>query len=131
MVTFLDDQRAVYGVEPICSVLPIAPSTYFEQKAREVDPRRLPGRLARERELRLEIERVWKENQSVYGARKVWKRLRREGFEGARCTVERLMAEMGPIRIRPFPSLARMPLIGTSSYPQDWRDLLQDFQRAL
>jgi transposase InsO family protein len=95
MVEFIDDQREAYGVEPICRVLPIAPSTYFEQKARQVDPRRLPRRLARDRELCAEIERVWKENQSVYGARKVWKQLRREGVEVARCTVERLMAQMG------------------------------------
>jgi len=95
MVSFIDEQREAYGVEPICRVLPIAPSVYFEHKAREADPRRLPPRLARDRELRIEIERVWKENQSVYGARKVWKQLKREGFEVARCTVERLMAEMG------------------------------------
>jgi transposase InsO family protein len=95
MVSFIDDHREAYGVEPICSVLPIAPSVYYEQRAREADPRRLPPRLARDRELRIEIERVWKENQSVYGARKVWKQLKREGFEVARCTVERLMAQMG------------------------------------
>jgi transposase InsO family protein len=95
MVEFLDEHRETYGVEPICSVLPIAPSTYHEQKAREANPARLPKRLARDRELRVEIERVWKENQSVYGARKVWKQLKREGLEVARCTVERLMAAMG------------------------------------
>jgi transposase InsO family protein len=76
-------------------VLPIAPSTYYEQKARDADPCRLPARLVRDTEPRVEIERVWKENQSVYGARKVWKQLKREGFEVARCTVERLMAAMG------------------------------------
>jgi transposase InsO family protein len=95
MVSFIDDHREAYGVEPICSVLPIAPSVYYEQKAREADPRRLPQRLLRERELRVEIERVWKENQSVYGARKVWKQMKREGFDVARCTVERLMTQMG------------------------------------
>jgi transposase InsO family protein len=95
MVSFIDDHRDAYGVEPICSVLPIAPSVYYEQKAREADPRRLPKRLARDVELRVEIERVWKENQSVYGARKVWKQMKREGIEVARCTVERLMAAMG------------------------------------
>jgi len=95
MVSFIDDQREAYGVEPICRVLPIAPSVYYEQKARRADPLRLPARLARDGELRVEIERVWKENQSVYGARKVWKQLKREGFVVARCTVERLMAEMG------------------------------------
>jgi transposase InsO family protein len=95
MAQFIDDHREAYGVEPICRVLPIAPSVYVEQKAREADPRRLPKRLARERELRVEIERVWKENQAVYWARKVWKQLKREGIEVARCTVERLMAAMG------------------------------------
>jgi transposase InsO family protein len=95
MVSFIDDQREAYGVEPICRVLPIAPSVYYEQKARQADPLRLPARLARDLELRVEIERVWKENQSVYGARKVWKQLKREGFVVARCTVERLMAQMG------------------------------------
>ncbi|TFG94006.1 MAG: IS3 family transposase [Myxococcales bacterium] len=95
MVSFIDDHREAYGVEPICRVLPIAPSVYYEQKARQADPLRLPARLARDGELRVEIERVWKENQSVYGARKVWKQLKREGFTVARCTVERLMAQMG------------------------------------
>jgi transposase InsO family protein len=95
MVRFIDDHREAYGVEPICRVLPIAPSLYYEQKARQADPRRLPKRLARECELRVEIERVWKENQSVYGARKVWKQMKREGVDVARCTVERLMAGMG------------------------------------
>jgi transposase InsO family protein len=95
MVTFIDDHREVYGVEPICRVLPIAPSTYYEQKAWEVDPSRLPARAVRDWELREEIERVWKENRSVYGARKVWLQLKREGFCVARCTVERLMRKMG------------------------------------
>jgi transposase InsO family protein len=95
MVSFIDDHREVYGVEPICRVVPIAPSTYFEQKARQVDPGRLPKRRVRERELCVEIERVWKENRSVYGARKVWLQMKREGFAVARCTVERLMARMG------------------------------------
>jgi len=95
MVAFLDEPREAYGVEPICSVLPIAPSTYYEQKARQVDPSRLPERLVRDIELREEVERVWKENRSVYGARKVWIQLQREGVDVARCTVERLMRQMG------------------------------------
>jgi transposase InsO family protein len=95
MVTFIDDHREEYGVEPICSVLPIAPSTYYEQKARQVDPSRLPGRIVRDVALREEIERVWKGNRSVYGARKVWLQMKREGFDVARCTVERLMSQMG------------------------------------
>jgi len=95
MVAFIDDHREAYGVEPICSVLPIAPSSYYEQKARQSDPSLLPERLVRDLVLREEIERVWKENRSVYGARKVWLQLKREGFEVARCTVERLMRQMG------------------------------------
>jgi putative transposase len=95
MVSFIDDYRETYGVEPICRVLPIAPSTYYEQRARQVDASRLPFRLVRDAELREEIERVWKANRAVYGARKVWLQLKREGFAIARCTVERLMAQMG------------------------------------
>jgi transposase InsO family protein len=95
MVAFIDEYREVYGVEPICRVLPIAPSTYSAQKARAMDPSRLPARVVRDATLRDEIERVWKENRSLYGARKVWRQLTREGFDVARCTVERLMAEMG------------------------------------
>jgi len=94
-VTFLDDHRDVYGVESICSVLPIAPSTYYEQKARQADPDRLPARAKWDRVLSEEIVRVWKENFGVYGAVKVWKQLIREGFAAARCTVERLMRKLG------------------------------------
>ena len=95
MVTFIDEHRDEHGVEPICEQLPIAPSTYHEQKAREVDPSRLPARAVRDVALREEIERVWKENFGVYGARKVWRQLIREEIDVARCTVERLMREMG------------------------------------
>jgi putative transposase len=95
MVSFIDAHRDEYGVEPICAQLPIAPSTYYEQKAREADASRLPARAQRDAKLREEIERVWKENQSVYGARKVWLQLHREGLPTARCTVERLMRGLG------------------------------------
>jgi putative transposase len=95
MVAFIDEQRNAHGVEPICKQLPIAPSTYYEHKAREVDPARLPRRAKRDEELRAEINRVWKANLSVYGAKKVWRQLRREKIETARCTVERLMRQMG------------------------------------
>jgi transposase InsO family protein len=95
MVEFIDDYREEYGVEPICRVLPIAPSTYHEQKAREAGTSRLPARAIRDGDLRDEIERVWKQNRSVYGARKVWLQLKREGYSVARCTVERLMRQMG------------------------------------
>jgi putative transposase len=95
MVSFIDEHREEHGVEPICEVLPIAPSTYHERKAREADPSRLPARAVRDVELRDEIERVWKENFGVYGVRKVWRQLVREGICVARCTVARLMRQMG------------------------------------
>jgi transposase InsO family protein len=95
MITFIDDHREEYGVEPICRVLPIAPSIYYEHKARQADPSRLPQRAVRDADLREEIERVWKENKTVYGAYKVWRQLNREEISVARCTVERLMSQMG------------------------------------
>ena len=95
MVTFIDQYRDVYGVEPICAVLPIAPSTYFLRKAQQQDPEQLSARARRDDELRAAIRRVWNENDHAYGPRKVWKQLRREGTHVARCTVERLMREMG------------------------------------
>ena len=95
MVSFIDDNQGFYGVEPICRVLPIAPSTYYEHKACLADPARLSERARRDAVLRQEIMRVWKANRAVYGARKVWRQLGREGVEIARCTVERLMREMG------------------------------------
>lgn len=95
MVTFIDAHRAQYGVEPICAVLPIAPSTYYEHQARRRDPARLSARVQREDRLRPAIARVWRENRKLYGAVKVWKALHREGEPVARCTVERLMRQQG------------------------------------
>lgn len=95
MTAFIDTHRGAYGVEPICSMLPIAPSTYYEQKARQTDPSRLPERIKQDNILEKQIRRVWKENHQVYGARKVWLQLQREGLPVARCTVERLMRRMG------------------------------------
>jgi len=95
MAAYIDAHRDGYGVEPICAVLPIAPSTYFEHKARERDPSRLSARAQRDAVLREDIRRVWEENFRVYGVRKVWRQLGREGIEVARCTVERLMRDMG------------------------------------
>ena len=94
MVAFIDQHREGLGVEPICKQLPIAPSTYYEHKARAADPGRLPARVKRDRTLSPEVYRVWKENYQVYGARKVWRQLKREGQEVARCTVERLMRQL-------------------------------------
>jgi transposase InsO family protein len=95
MVSFIDEHRAQYGVEPICQQLPIAPSVYYEAKARQADPCLLPARSRRDAELVGEIERVYKANFRVYGARKVWRQLGRENVVAARCTVERLMRRMG------------------------------------
>ena len=92
---FIDAHRQAHGVEPICAELPIAPSTYYEHKARQADPSRLPPRRQRDAILRSDIRRVWEANFQVYGARKVWRQLSREGIEVARCTVERLMRAMG------------------------------------
>ena len=94
MKTFIDAHRDAYGVEPICRVLPIAPSTYYEHAARRLDPGRLPPRARRDARLSIEIRRIFNENFGVYGVRKVWRQMRREGFEVARCTVSRLMRSM-------------------------------------
>jgi putative transposase len=95
MVRFIDDHRETYGVEPICAVLPIAPSTYFLRKALQQDAAKQPARARRDDELRALIQRVHAENFGVYGPRKVWRQLRREGHIVARCTVERLMRDLG------------------------------------
>lgn len=94
-MSFIDDHRNDYGVEPICKQLPIAPSTYYEHKSREITPERAPARVQRDATLQPEIQRVWEENFQVYGARKVWLQLNREAWEVARCTVERIMRDMG------------------------------------
>jgi transposase InsO family protein len=95
MVSFIDTHREAYGVEPICQELPIAPSTYYDSKAREAGRRPVPARTRRDAELRAEIGRVWEENFEVYGVRKVWRALHRQGVTVARCTVARLMGELG------------------------------------
>ena len=95
MIGFIDDHRGAYGVEPICKVLPIAPSTYHDHAAKRVDATKLSARAKRDQVLRLEISRVFAENFEVYGARKVWRQLVREGLPVARCTVERLMVDLG------------------------------------
>ena len=95
MIAFIDAHRAEYGVESICEQLPIAPSRYYEHKSRQADPSRLPPRVQRDAELSGSIRRVWEENFRVYGARKVWRQLQREGIPAARCTVERLMRRDG------------------------------------
>jgi len=95
MIDFIDQHRAIHGVEPICRVLPIAPSSYHAHTARRADPGKLPARLKRDAALKVEIRRVYEENFQVYGARKIWRQLGREGNAVARCTVARLMRTMG------------------------------------
>jgi putative transposase len=90
MMRYIEANKERHGVEPICSVLPIAPSTYYVTKTRPPSTRK-----QRDEKLKAEIARVHAINFGVYGARKVWHQLRREGIEVARCTVERLMREMG------------------------------------
>ena len=91
MTSFVDENRADFGVEPICAELPIAPSVYYEHKRRDREPERCSARSRRDAALCTEIRRVWESNFGVYGARKVWRQLQREGVGVARCTVERLM----------------------------------------
>lgn len=90
MIAYIDGHRARFGVEPICDTLQFAPSTYYAAKRRPPSQRHL-----RDEALKPEIERVHEENFSVYGARKVWRQLHREGHQVARCTVERLMGDLG------------------------------------
>ena len=95
MVRFIDDHWVEYGVEPICEVLPIAPSTYYRHKLLEANPSLRSARAQRDAVLKVEIRRVWDANLAVYGAEKVYKQLNREGIRVARCTVERLMGGLG------------------------------------
>ena len=95
MIAFIDDHRAAYGVEPICRVLPIAPSTYHAHVAQRADAAKASPRVRQDLVLMAQIRRVHEANFGVYGARKVWRQLGREDVVVARCTVERLMRRMG------------------------------------
>ena len=95
MIAFIDRHKDRFGVEPLCAQLPISASTYYEHKAREGDCSRHPPRWHRDQGLKPEIRRVWDENLRVYGVHKVWKQLNREEIPTARCTVGRLMKELG------------------------------------
>jgi len=95
MVSFIDEHRDEYGVEPIFEQLPIAPSTFYDHQAKRIDPERRSDRAKRDDALCLDIQRVWEDNFRVYGARKVWLQLNREDIPVARCTVERLMQRLG------------------------------------
>ena len=95
MTRFIDEHRGVYGVESICKQLPIAPSTYHRHAARQADPAKRPARAQRDEVLCAQMRRAWEENFEVYGARKLWRELRRQQVDVARCTVERLMRRLG------------------------------------
>ena len=95
MIAFIDAHRATYGVEPICRVLPIAPSTYHAHAAKRADPGKLSVRARRDAALQADIRRVWEANFQVYGVRKVWRQFRREAIAAPRCQVARLMKQMG------------------------------------
>lgn len=95
MISFIDEHRSVFGVEPICRLLPIAPSTYYENVAKRLDVDRLSVRARSDIALKIEIRRIFEANFRVYGVRKVWRQLKQEGFDVARCAVARLMRAMG------------------------------------
>ncbi len=95
MIAFIDEHKEEFGVEPVCDVIEIATATYYEHKRQEREPDRRSARAKRDKVLRVEIQRVFDANYGVYGVRKVWKQLKREGFSVAKCTVRRLMAQMG------------------------------------
>jgi putative transposase len=89
-MSFITEHRERWGVEPICRALQVAPSSYYAAVGRP-----LSARQRRDEALKLAIRRVWEEHRQVYGADKVWAQLNREGTRVARCTVERLMRELG------------------------------------
>ena len=93
---FIDEHRSVFGVEPICRVLQVAPSSYYAVKAREAAP---SARTLRDRELLAQIEHVHTASRGLYGARKVWWQLQADGVPAARCTVERLMRQRGLVGV--------------------------------
>jgi transposase InsO family protein len=95
MIAFIEENRDAIGVEPICKQLPIAPSTFYDHMAKRANADLLSDRAKRDMALKPEIKRVWKQNYKVYGVRKVWHQMRREGFDVARCTVARLMKDIG------------------------------------
>ena len=94
MKAYIDQHRDIYGVEPICKVLQIAPSCYRRHAAQLRDPALRCDRAKQDDELIPQVQRVWHANMQVYGADKVWKQLNREGIAVARCTVERLMRQL-------------------------------------
>jgi transposase InsO family protein len=99
VVAFINDHRAAYGVESICRVVPIAPSTYYRHRERQRDPTKRSARAVRDDVLKAIIQRIWREHDQAYGSRKVWKQMGREGLHEARCRVRRLMRELGLVGV--------------------------------
>ena len=95
MTAFIEEHRGQFGVEPMCKMLQIAQSTYYERRAIARDPDRASARAKSDSALSTKIDAAWQDNRNLYGARKIWHVLRREGEEVARCTVERLMRAAG------------------------------------
>jgi transposase InsO family protein len=115
MIAFIDDHRGAHGVEPICKVLPIAPSTYHAHVAKRRDPAKLSARARQDAALKIDVWRVFEENFRVYGVRKVWRQLKREGFDVARCTVSRLMRDMGLQGV-----ILEVPVVPGTEYVGQW-----------
>ena len=111
MIAFVDDHRGDYGVEPICKVLPIAQSTYYDHVAKRLDPSRLSGRAKRDEVMKVEVHRVFEENFRVYGVRKVWGQLQREGFDVACAAL--ISSETIPMAAGQKPGTMRSPRDGT------------------
>jgi putative transposase len=99
VVGFINDHRDVYGVESICRVVPIAPSTYYRHRAHQLDPSTRSPRAVRDEVLKAIIQRIWREHDQAYGSRKVWKQMGREGLHAARCRVRRLMRDLGLVGV--------------------------------
>ena len=122
MVDFIDRYRQVFGVESICRQLPIAPSTYYEVLACRENPEKRSTRAKRDEKLCQEIRRVWEANYAVYGYRKIWRQLLREGFSVARCTVARLMKKMGIAGARRGRKVKTTVSVVREACPQDLVD---------
>jgi putative transposase len=99
VVAFVNAHCQAYGVESICRVVPIAPSTYYRHRVRQLDPTKRSARALRDEVLKAIIQRIWREHDQAYGSRKVWKQMGREGLREARCRVRRLMRELGLVGV--------------------------------
>ncbi|MBB5217651.1 hypothetical protein HNQ49_004366 [Parapusillimonas granuli] len=116
---YIDQHRDLYGVEPICKMLQVAPSAYWRHAARCRNPERRSQRAKKDERLMVQIQRVWEQNFRVYGARKVWKQLNREGVTVARCTVERLMRRLGIEGVRRGKRVRTTVPDGAAACPRD------------